>query len=61
VKPGTKLGDEGFKEVVDFRERVGFYYDNSTGNYIETNYGQIVYSKKGTHIIPANPVQKKLI
>lgn len=48
-------GKEGYKEVVDFQEFIGFVVDQNTGEKIPTTWGKIHYSKKGGHIVPTKP------
>ena len=53
---GEVVGDEEIsnKERVDFGEAIGLVKD-ANGNMIPTTMGIIHHSKKGTHIVPANP------
>lgn len=51
AKPGTP----GYREIVNFREFIGYYVDMKTGEKFPTNWGKIHYSKKGIHIVPTKP------
>lgn len=51
--PGLDIGP-GYKEVVDFKEHIG-YFINETKTKIPTTKGTILYSKKGAHIVPTHP------
>jgi tetratricopeptide (TPR) repeat protein len=48
-------GMPGYKEVVDFNEFIGYYFDFSTREKIPTTRGTIHYAKDGVHIVPAKP------
>ena len=51
---GQKLGPT--RERVNFGKVIGQYYDDITGQYIDTTNGIIHYdSKGGAHIVPARP------
>lgn len=50
---GKKVNDN--KERVDFGKPIGKYVDPKTGKSQTTTVGIIVYSKTGTHIVPAKP------
>lgn len=56
--PKKELGTSGYKEIVDFKEDIGFYIDPDTHAKIVTTKGTIHYSEKGAHIIPAHPESK---
>lgn len=45
------------KERVNFGMVIGKYVNPSTGESIDTTIGMIHYSKTGTHIIPAQPIE----
>ena len=44
-----------YRELVDFKEIIGFHVDKETGMQTATSFGEIRYSKNGAHIIPAYP------
>ena len=48
------VGQPGYRERVDFGKVIGEYHDLS-GKISETTKGIIHYSKKGAHIVPAEP------
>jgi hypothetical protein len=48
VKPGTS----GYKEMVDFKEVIGYCVERSTGKRTVTTWGKIHYAKDGFHIVP---------
>ncbi len=52
-----KPGQAGYKEVVDFEEKVGIYINKKTKEQLITTRGTIHYSQKGIHIVPAPPQQ----
>jgi hypothetical protein len=44
------------RERVNFGKVIGQYYDDLTGQYVDTTNGIIHYDSKGTaHIVPARP------
>lgn len=46
----------GNKERVDFGSVIGQYYDQNTGQYVDTTTGLIHYDKSGgAHIVPSIP------
>ena len=47
-------GSPGYKEVVDFREFIG-YDISETGEKTATTWGTIHYAKDGVHIVPTYP------
>ncbi len=51
---GTR-GQPGFKERVTYEETIGLKYVGLPNNWVKTNKGLIHYSKRGAHIVPANP------
>lgn len=55
-------GNIGYKEVVDFKERIGIFKDKEGVIALPTTRGTIHYGKKGAHIVPAhpNPVSKHI-
>lgn len=48
-------GKPGYKERVDFKQTIGIYKDQSETIAQETTMGMIIYSNKGTHIVPVRP------
>jgi tetratricopeptide (TPR) repeat protein len=48
-------GMPGAKEVVNFHEPIGYYYDLDTHKLIPTSWGKIHYAKDGVHIVPTKP------
>lgn len=51
---GSAIGEN--KERVDFGKVIGKYIDPTTGKSQKTTIGIIHYSKSGTHIVPARPI-----
>lgn len=47
------------KERVDFEKVIGYYVDKVTGEKYATTIGIIHTSKKGSHIVPARPINNK--
>ena len=45
------------KERVNFGKVIGEYVNPATGESVETTVGMIHYSKTGTHIVPAQPIE----
>ena len=45
------------KERINFGKPIGYWRDTKTGKEYETSWGILHYSKKGPHVIPANPHQ----
>ena len=45
------------KERVNFGKVIGKYVDPITKESVDTTVGMIHYSKKGTHIVPAQPIE----
>ena len=45
------------KERVNFGEVIGQYVNPATNEAVNTTVGIINYSKTGTHIVPAQPIQ----
>ena len=45
------------KERVDFGQVIGVFRNENGSTVCETTVGNIHYSKAGTHIVPANPLQ----
>ena len=45
------------KERVNFGEVIGQYVNPATNEAVDTTMGIIHYSKTGTHIVPAQPMQ----
>ena len=45
------------KERINFGEVIGQYVNPATGEAVDTTVGIIHYSKTGTHIVPAQPIQ----
>ncbi|MEM1283221.1 MAG: polymorphic toxin type 50 domain-containing protein [Chlamydiota bacterium] len=52
-----EVGKPGYKELVDFKEKVGVW-KNLDGNSLSTTKGTIHYSSEGAHIVPAHPDAK---
>ncbi len=47
---------QGYKEVVDFKEHIGEFFDLETKQFKSTTRGTIHYDKNGgAHIVPASP------
>jgi hypothetical protein len=54
ARTGQKIGTN--KERVNFKKKIGQYYDSETGMYTDTTNGIIHYDSKGqAHIVPARP------
>jgi putative RNase toxin 50 of polymorphic toxin system len=51
-------GIAGYKELVDFKEVIGFYIDEKGANRLATSWGKIHYAKDGVHIVPAKPLKQ---
>jgi len=51
----TKMGKPGFKEKVDFKERIGTWVSKDGSQSLPTTKGIIHYSDNGAHIVPAYP------
>lgn len=45
------------KERVNFGEVIGQYVNPAKNEAVDTTVGIIHYSKTGTHIVPAQPIQ----
>ncbi|MCI0381548.1 MAG: polymorphic toxin type 50 domain-containing protein [Chlamydiae bacterium] len=50
-----KAGKPGYRERVDFQEIIGYFMDKDSKIELPTSKGIIHYSKKGAHIVPADP------
>lgn len=48
-------GMAGYKELVDFKEHIGYWVERGGKNPLPTSRGIIHYSKEGAHIVPAHP------
>lgn len=48
-------GNPNYGELIDFGEHIGVWKDKEGIISLPTTKGHIHYSKKGAHIIPANP------
>jgi len=48
-------GSPGYKEVVNFKEFIGYAVVKETGEQIPTTWGRIHYAKDGVHIVPTKP------
>ena len=48
-------GSAGYKEIVDFGEKIGMSVNEFTGLETPTNWGKIHYAKDGVHIVPTFP------
>nr|WP_019168045.1 polymorphic toxin type 50 domain-containing protein [Staphylococcus intermedius] len=44
------------REVIDFGKTVGKVYTD--GEFIETKFGKVHYSKTGSHVVPKNEKNK---
>ena len=55
VESGAYYLRARYKERVDFGRVIGQYYDQETGQYVDTTIGIIHYGNDGAHIIPAKP------
>ena len=49
------FGEPGYRERVDFGRPIGYIWDKINQMWWITTKGIIHYSKKGAHIVPANP------
>lgn len=49
---GDILGTAGYREIVDFKQFIGYAVDLETGMKIKTTMGKIHYAKDGAHIVP---------
>ena len=47
--------DNSPREKVNAGRVIGQYWDKAAGQYVDTNWLEIVYSKRGTHIYPIRP------
>lgn len=53
IKEGAAIpGAPGYKEIVDFKECIGYFVDRNTGKKIATSWGKIHYAKDGVHVVP---------
>lgn len=50
-----KLGAAGYKESVDFKERIGIWVNKDRTISLPTTRGTIHYGEKGAHIVPSDP------
>ena len=50
--------DNSPRERVDAGRIIGQYWDKDKNQYADTNWLEIVYSKRGTHIYPIRPKEK---
>lgn len=48
-------GTSGYKEVVNFKEFIGYAVDEFSGEKTATTWGKIHYAKGGVHIVPTKP------
>lgn len=48
-------GTPGYKEIVNFKEFIGYNVDENTGIKTRTTWGKIHYAKDGIHIVPTLP------
>lgn len=48
-------GVPGFRETVDFKERIGIWLNKEGTIQLPTTRGTIHYSKNGAHIVPSSP------
>lgn len=56
IKDTTHLpGNPGYKEIVNFKEFIGYHVERATGEKIPTSWGKIHYSRNGAHIVPTRP------
>ena len=49
--------DGQFREVIECDSNFGMFGDRKTRTYIPTHRGTIHYSNKGTHLVPAAPIE----
>lgn len=49
--------DGQFREVLTLKEKIGMFGDRRTGKYLPTHRATIHYSKNGTHLVPAAPIE----
>ncbi|NGX38781.1 MAG: hypothetical protein KR126chlam1_00092 [Chlamydiae bacterium] len=53
MRVGNKQpGASGYKELVNFKEFIGYSVDPKTGKKLATNWGKIHYGRDGIHIVP---------
>lgn len=50
-------GTSGYREIVNFKEYIGYHVNRETGEKIATTWGKIHYAKDGVHIVPTLPRQ----
>ncbi|MDR2540009.1 MAG: hypothetical protein LBC45_05425 [Chlamydiales bacterium] len=56
IKIGNRqAGTPGYREIVDFKEFIGYAVDFDTKKKFATNWGKIHYAKDGIHIVPTKP------
>ena len=48
-------GTPGYREIVNFKEHIGYHANRETGEKISTTWGKIHYAKDGVHIVPTLP------
>ena len=48
-------GTPGYREIINFKERIGYHVNRETGEKISTTWGKIHYAKDGVHIVPTLP------
>ena len=58
LKGKVHKGKDGqFREVIECDSNFGMFGDRRTRTYIPTHRGTIHYSKNGTHLVPAAPIE----
>ena len=50
-----QAGKPGYREVVNFKEHIGYAVDKTTKKKTRTTWGKIHYAKDGVHIVPCLP------
>lgn len=55
MKISGQPGIAGYREIIDFKEFIGFSVHPETGERIATSWGKIHYAKDGVHIVPTEP------
>jgi tetratricopeptide (TPR) repeat protein len=52
---GDIPGVPGYKEIINFKEPIGYHVNKETGEKIATTWGKIHYAKDGVHLVPTMP------
>lgn len=55
----TKAGKWTNKEIITLEKEVGITFDEAINEWKKTNRFAIHYGKKGTHIVPIEPLEKE--